>query len=506
MSYSRGSRFFNLGTIRNIVLLLFSVGIFSACGENQNSGSNSGQEVLDSTSNEQNVLAASQKLSELDTSESGELILPGGFVSRVVVDSLGASRHLAVNSNGDLYVKLKEPKEKIGLGNVALRDLDGDGRADSIVRFGNYPNDGAFATEMRIHNGYLYFSSELVVYRQRLEEGKLVPETPEEVVVQDPFPIRWHNAKVISFDDAGGLYVTFSAPTNACEDALLTQQDPRGIVRGEFPCSQLDILGGIWRFETDKINQQLSDGKRIATGVRSVVGMAWNPASRSLYAVNHGRDYLYNHAPMYYRPWQDAVLPAEEFFSIKEGGNYGWPYTYYDPYQKKRMLAPEYGGDGKKPAASGYENPIMTFPAHWAPNDLLFYQGSQFPERYKNGAFVAFHGSMNRNPYPQGGYVVAFVPFENGKPGAKWEVFADGFAQVDVIRAHTDAKYRPMGLAEGPDGSLYVIDSTVGKIWKISYPQSDRPFGQTDLQLLEARKNTVSYLREPIENKDLLKQ
>lgn len=432
------------------------------------------------------------------------LILPGGFTSLVVADSLGASRHLAVNDNGDIYVKLKEPKEQVGLGNVALRDLDGDGRADSIVRFGNYLNDGAFATEMRIHKGYLYFSSELVVYRQKLEPGKLVPETPEEAVVIDPFPIRWHNAKVISFDDAGGLYVTFSAPTNACEDAALSQQDPEGIVRGENPCSQLDILGGVWRFDADKTGQQLADGTRFATGIRSVVGMAWNPQAKALFAVNHGRDYLYNHDPKHYRPWHDAVLPAEEFIQIGEGDNYGWPYTYYDHYQNTRMLAPEYGGDGQK-QAKGYSEPLFGFPAHWAPNDLLFYRGTQFPERYRHGAFVAFHGSTNRNPYPQAGYVVAFVPFQDGKPAGEWEVFADGFAGADLLRTYQDARFRPMGLAEGPDGSLYVIDSTIGRIWRIGYPEAGRPFTAEDLAELENRKATVSYLREPVEGEDVVK-
>lgn len=478
----------------NVVLILLLLLGFLACKEENKSA--------DDTSE----VSESEAKSATQVPAVTDLIIPGGFESLVVADSLGPSRHLAVNSNGDIYVKLKEPKEKIGLGNVALRDLDGDGRADSIVRFGTYENDGAFATEMRIHNGYLYFSSELTVYRQKLELGKLIPESPEERIILDPYPIRWHNAKVLAFDDKGGMYVTFSAPTNACEDARLTQQNGGGIVRGEYPCSQLDILGGVWRFDATKTEQQLSDGTRFATGIRSVVGMAWNPQTKSLFAVNHGRDYLYNHAPMFYKPWHDAVLPAEEFIEIKSDKNYGWPYTYYDPFKQMRMLAPEYGGDGKKPAGPGYEDPVLALPAHWAPNDLLFYQGTQFPERYRNGAFVAFHGSMNRNPYPQAGYVVAFIPFKEGKPTGNWEVFADGFAQAEVIAAHTDAKFRPMGLAEGPDGSLYVVDSVVGRLWRITYPDNTRPFTQADLATLETRKNTVSYLREPDEKADLLKK
>lgn len=481
------------GTWQNLwLILLFIAGCYSC------------KEETKSTSVTEDKLTETKTESKTPHTSDSNLILPGGFTSTIVADSLGSSRHLTVNSNGDIYVKLKEPKEKTGLGNVALRDLDGDGRADSIVRFGKYVNDGAFATEMRIHNGYLYFSSELTVYRQKLEPGKLVPDTPEERVIIDPYPIRWHNAKVLAFDDKGGMYVTFSAPTNACEDARLTQQNGGGIVRGEYPCSQLDILGGIWRFDATKTEQQLSDGERFATGIRSVVGMAWNPQSKSLFAVNHGRDYLYNHAPMHYRPWHDAVLPAEEFIEVKQDKNYGWPYTYYDPLKQKRMLAPEYGGDGKKTAGPGYEDPVLALPAHWAPNDLLFYKGNQFPERYRNGAFVAFHGSMNRNPYPQAGYVIAFIPFKAGTPDGTWEVFADGFAQKDVLTVHTDAKFRPMGLAEGPDGSLYVVDSVIGRLWRISYSDQSRPFTDVDLSELEARKTSVSYLRDPDEKKDLI--
>lgn len=432
--------------------------------------------------------------------ENGGLFLPDGFEALVVADSVGPARHLAVSDNGDIYVKLRV--ETGNMGNMALRDTDNDGRADIFQRFGDYPNDGSFATEMRIHKGYLYFSSELVVYRQKLTPNQLIPEGKPEVIVRDPYPVRWHNAKSIAFDDHGGMYVTFSAPTNACEDQALTGNDPNAIVRGEYPCSQLDILGGIWRFDEDKTEQSLAEGQRFATGIRSVVAISWNDQDQSLYAVNHGRDYLHNHAPPYFDEWQDAVLPAEEFMKIKENDNYGWPYTYYDPFKQKRMLAPEYGGNGVK-EATGYTDPIMGLPAHWAPNDLLFYRGDQFPERYKEGAFVAFHGSTNRNPYPQAGYIVAFIPFQNGSPTGRWEVFADGFAGVDTIANMNDALYRPMGLAEGPDGSLYVSDSKKGKIWRVFFKGDKARFGEAQLATMEKSKSK-SYIKTPEKNKDLL--
>jgi glucose/arabinose dehydrogenase len=166
------------------------------------------------------------------------------------------------------------------------------------------------------------------------------------------------------------------------------------------------------------------------------------------------------------------------------------------------MLAPEYGGDGQK-EATGYADPLIGLPAHWAPNDLLFYKGSQFPERYKKGAFIAFHGSTNRTPYPQAGYIVAFVPFENGKPTGTWEVFADGFAGVDLISSKEDAQYRPMGLAEGPDGALYISDSKKGKIWCVRFTGNTSAFGEAQLAGMENRKGS-SYLRPPDEKTDNL--
>jgi glucose/arabinose dehydrogenase len=113
------------------------------------------------------------------------------------------------------------------------------------------------------------------------------------------------------------------------------------------------------------------------------------------------------------------------------------------------------------------DQPIMAFPAHWAPNDLLFYTGTMFPERYRKGAFVAFHGSWNRAPLEQRGYFVAFIPFNGDTPSGEWEVFAEGFAGGETVESPRDAAYRPMGLAQGPDGSLYIADSQKGRIWRI---------------------------------------
>ena len=104
-----------------------------------------------------------------------------------------------------------------------------------------------------------------------------------------------------------------------------------------------------------------------------------------------------------------------------------------------------------------------------APDGLLFYTGNMFPERYRNGAFIAFHGSWNRAPEKQKGYFVVFQPFKNGKPDGNWEIFADNFAGSDDISSPSQAMHRPCGLAQGPDGALYVSDDVKGTIYRITY-------------------------------------
>ncbi len=432
--------------------------------------------------------------------DNGGLFLPDGFGALVVADSVGPTRHLAVNDNGDIYAKLRISKGDSG--NVALRDTNNDGRADIVQRFGDYPNDGSFATEMRIHNGYLYFSSELVVYRQKLIPPNLIPDGKPEIILKDHHPLQWHNAKSLAFDKDGGMYVTFSAPTNVCEIWLSVPGYSTPVIQGQYPCPQLNDQAGIWRFDADKLGQSQADGQLFATGLRSVVAISWNDDDNSLYAVLHGRDWLHNNAPHLYSDWQNAVLPAEELLNIKEGDNYGWPYSYYDPFKNKRIVSSEFGGNGVQ-EAPGFIDPIMALPAHWAPNDMLFYKGDQFPDRYKEGAFIAFHGSTNRTPYPQAGYIVAFIPFKDGEPKDRWEVFADGFAGVDVIADVSQAKYRPMGLSEGPDGSLYVSESKNGKIWRIIFTGDRSAFGEPQLASMAQRKSK-SYLKTPDEQADIL--
>lgn len=347
-----------------------------------------------------------------------------------------------------MYVALADP----GGGIAALRDEDGDGRLERVERFGQ-----AGGTGIQLWNDYLYFAPNALILRYRLAPGELVPKaSPERVVTGFPEQ-RSHAAKPFEIDADGWLYVNIGAPPNACQ----TVDRPAG-VGGAEPCPELDARAGVWRFRADELNQAVpADGKRYATGIRNGIANAWNGSTGKLYVVQHGRDQLDD--------GERAELPAEEMFEVEEGDDFGWPDCDYDPKQQKNVLAPEYGGDGQKVGrCEKAEPPLLAFPAHWAPNDLLFYTGTQFPERYRGGAFIAFHGSGNRRPYPQQGFRVVFAPFEDGRPSGSYETFADGFAG-GTVRTPAEARYRPAGLALGPDGSLYISDSRHGRIWRVIY-------------------------------------
>ncbi len=134
------------------------------------------------------------------------------------------------------------------------------------------------------------------------------------------------------------------------------------------------------------------------------------------------------------------------------------------------MLAPEYGGDGETVGrCADAEDPLLAFPAHFAPNGLLFYDGDQFPGKYRGAAFIAFHGGTN---LPES-YNVTVVRFTNGQPHRP-EVFADGFIGEGAVNLPADADHRAMALAEGPDGSLYITDDAGGRIWRVLHA-SRRP-------------------------------
>ncbi|MGH7481214.1 MAG: PQQ-dependent sugar dehydrogenase [Longimicrobiales bacterium] len=388
--------------------------------------------------------------------DNGGITLPDGFCASVFADLEGAPRHLAVAPNGDVFVALRDRRDQPG-GVVALRDADGDGVAEVRERWAEVGGTG-----IAWRDGWLYFAPDDAVLRYRVPTGSLRPAGPPDTIVSGLPDVQSHRAKTIVLVD-GALFVGIGSPTNSCQVDDRQRESP-----GRDPCPDLAMRAGIWRFDPDRPGQMQADGERFATGIRNPVAMAAHPRSGQLYAVQHGRDQLFQNWPDLYTEQESAEKPAEEFLRVDQGDDFGWPYCYFDRELDRKVLAPEYGGDGTEVGrCGGKEDPILAFPGHWAPNGLSFYDGSSFPERYRSGALIAFHGSWNRAPLPQQGYKVVFVPMRDGAIAGNYETFADGFAG-DVVQPG-EADHRPTGVAVGPDGSLFITDDAAGRIWKVVY-------------------------------------
>lgn len=389
--------------------------------------------------------------------DNGGITLPAGFCALVAADGLGPARHLVVAPNGDVYVALQTDRNGGG-GVVALRDTKGDGHFDMKENFGEGSSTG-----IALRNGYLYVAKVQSVERHKMTPGQLKPSGPPEVVVKDLPGEREHGDKGIAFDGKGYLYVNVGAPSNACQSRDRAPHNP-----GQDPCPILEKHGGIWRFSENKLGQTQDDGVRFATGLRQMPAIAWHDGA--LYIAMNNRDQLDVLWPGKFTAQENADRPAEPLDRAVMGSNFGWPFCFWDYGQKKFFTNPEYGGDGKSSdRCSSFTPPVAAFPAHWAPVDLMFYSGKQFPKKYTGGAFIAFHGSWNRAPLPQAGYNVTFQPFSGGKPSGEFEVFASGFTGKSELKNPGDAVARPDGIAQANDGSLYITDSQKGKIWRVFY-------------------------------------
>jgi glucose/arabinose dehydrogenase len=387
---------------------------------------------------------------------NGGINLPKGFCAMMAVDNIGTARHAVAAANGDLYVALQANGGKPG-GVVALHDSKGDGHFDVQKKFG----DGS-ATGIGFHDGYLYVARPTDVIRYKMVPGQLVPAGQPETLVSGFDSAREHSDKGLAFDDKGFFYLNIGSPSNACQARDRQKGSP-----GQDPCLILEKHSGIWKFSASKLNQTQDDGTKIVTGLRQEPDVAW--AYGAAYTVMNNRDQIDTLYPEHYTAEDNNNGPAEAMYRADPGSDFGWPYCYYDYRQQKLLLSPEYGGDGKEAArCSKFTLPTVSFPAHWAPVDVMFYEGKQFPAKYQGGAFIAFHGSWNRTPEQRPGAVV-FQAFANGKPSGKFEVFADGFGGPAPVKNQSEYTARPDGVATAPDGSLYITDSEKGKIWRVFY-------------------------------------
>jgi glucose/arabinose dehydrogenase len=316
-----------------------------------------------------------------------------------------------------VYVAIGDSTHAGGV--LALRDTDGDGKADVRQYFGAVDANAAV-----LAHDHLYVAYRDRIVRHAITPGTLVPTGAAETMVSGLPSAGDHFAKNIQFDGADAMYVNVGSPSNSCQVQNRVLHSP-----GVDPCPELATRAGIWRFSATRANQTQADGEHFATGYRNTEALRFDPQLNVLHGIPHGRDMLNSNFPERFTVQQGADLPSEEYVRIDQGSNNGWPYCYHDWQKHAKVLAPEYGG---------------------------------------GGAFVAFHGGHDRTPLPNEGFNVTFVPRADGVPQGTGRVFADGFTGGGTPLPQ-NAAHRPMGLAQGPDGSLYVSDDDGGLIWRIIF-------------------------------------
>jgi glucose/arabinose dehydrogenase len=377
-----------------------------------------------------------------------------GFCALVVADaySVGSVRHLLVTDTGQVIVgAVARDNKRSGL--FLLRDPDGDGRAERQETL----TDRASLT-LTGRDGLVYFSDGGQVLRYVPNPN--VPFTGRVESVISGLPAAGtHPGKGLAFDTENHLYVSIGSASNVCADASVS-----GARVGQDPCPELDNRAGIWRFPADRLGMTMADGQRIATGIRNTIALAWHPGLGRLLALQQGIERLEGVAPAQFTEAQGAATPAEELLTIAEGDDYGWPYCYQDTEKNTRVLSPLYAaGPDTDGRCDRFARPSLTFPAHWLPTALLVHSGTGLPARYRGGLFIVFGGPAPRTPLAEDGLRVVFVPVHDGVFGEP-EDFATGFARTpspDLPR------WRPSGVAEGPDGSIYISDNVQGRVWRI---------------------------------------
>lgn len=359
-------------------------------------------------------LATPEKL-EFNESLLQQLQLPPGFKISVFAQDLGNPRNLEVALNGTVYVTRREQGDVL-----ALRDTNKDGRADQKR---TVASGLKFVNGITIHQNRLYFVTNTHLYAADLlpngREGKL------QTLISNLPDAGQHPNRTISFGPDGMLYLSVGSTCNACDEpneehATLLRVQPNGSKRSIY-----------------------------AKGLRNTIGFAWHPSTKELWGMDHGSD------------WRGNEKPLEELNLIKQGANYGWPFCWGDRRPDVYLPAnPQ--GMSKEQYCAKTQSPVLTYTAHSAPLDLIFYTASQFPAEYRNDAFVTMRGSWNRNPPV--GYKVVRLRFQNGKP-VRYEDFVTGFLSQDK-----KAQFgRPVGLSTAPDGSLLFTDDTNGVIYRVSY-------------------------------------
>ena len=344
------------------------------------------------------------------------LTVPAGFEVSVFASGLGAPRMLAVGDDGTVYVTRRDSGDVL-----ALRDGDGDGRADGTPR-------KVVASLPRVHGiaargGSLYLATvkEVFVVDARAEGQPAEPR----LIIGDLPDGGQHPNRTLDVGPDGMLYISIGSSCNACVE---TNDEHATILRAKLDGSERGVY---------------------ARGLRNTVGWGWHPETREMWGMDHGSD------------WRGNDTPPEELNLIQSSAHYGWPFCYGDKVVD-RLLASDPPGATKEDFCPRTAGAMLTYQAHSAPIQMAFYGGSQFPAEYRNDAFVAMRGSWNREPPT--GYKVVRVRFENGKP-VRLSDFLTGFLSAD----RQSYSARLAGIAVARDGSLLVSDDTNGAIYRVAY-------------------------------------
>ena len=338
------------------------------------------------------------------------ITVPEGFEVGIFAEGLDSPRFMHFGPQGKLFVADR------GAGQiVVLVDEDADGRSDSKQVFADEVPD-PHSIVYRDGDWYVGVPHGVIRLTDQDADGRADART----TLIDDYPTSGHNTRTIDFLEDGRMVVSIGSSCNVCEE-----DDPRRAA----------------------VVIYTEGGEQIfAAGLRNAVGLTVHPATGELWATNNGRDLM------------GDDLPPETVYRLQQGADYGWPRCH-----SGRIPDPEFGSST---ACEGVEAPVVEMQAHSAPLGLVFYDGSAFPETYRGDLFIAFHGSWNRS-IPTG-YKVVRLPFEGAEPGAAVIDFAYGWLEQDL----KTVTGRPVGLAVGPDGALYVSDDAGGFIYRIAYTAS----------------------------------
>ena len=352
------------------------------------------------------------------------LNVPAGFQVNVYADNLEAPRWLALTPNGEVLVT-ETRSNRIRL----LRDTNGDGVADVKKTFATEQNGVNIPFGMTFSGDSFFLGNTGEVRKYRYLKGQQqLASSGQKIATLTPGGYNQHwTRNVLASPDGSKLYVTIGSESNADEEPL--------------PRASIQVMN------LDGSNQQT-----FAYGLRNPVGIDFHPTTGELYATVNERDGL-----------GDDLVP-DYFTRVQSGKFYGWPYTYLTP----KRLDPRHviNGRSKRPdLAAQTQTPDVLFQAHSAALGVQFYDGQTFPQKYRNGSFVAMRGSWNRNAGT--GYKVVFLPFNaNGRPVGHYEDFLTGFL-TDPSGPTTWG--RPVGLLVLPDGSLLVTEEANNRIYRIQY-------------------------------------